>query len=320
MSMSLDKLYDIEKAKSSLDGIQKARKTDRKHHIQISEIGKEKGWDANMKIERFYQPNCWRIVWDNGSDAPNEVLFHMQGVVEGRCLPPFKKTTESRQIKKIHHTRQWITISGLGSDTFNNDRDGIMEVYATFARMVNGLGAVEFKKVNDREAVEFGNRLFTPKEEAPGMEWADIGDAVDSMGFMQWVRKNDVGLIYGEENVVRYGEEYTKYADAKDKSNGKKRTSDIIPQKIHVGDIVDVGFTMIGVEGGRMSPPKARLLLRTITLIDSSHAQEWIKTKAKMQVTGNNKKLQTGKREFDDDDVEGTRKRFQRMSTNDDEE
>ncbi|KAJ3823876.1 hypothetical protein F5880DRAFT_1506634 [Lentinula raphanica] len=274
MSMSLDKLYDIEKAK----------------------IGKEKGWDANMKIERFYQPNCWRIVWDDGSDAPNEVLFHMQGVVEGRCLPPFKKTTESRQIKKIRHTCQWITISGLGSsDTFNNDRDGIMEVYATFARMVNGLGAVEFKKVNDREAVEFGNRLFTPKEEAPGMEWADIGDAVHSMGFMQWVRKNNVGLIYGEENVVRYGEEYTKYADAKDKSNGKKRTSDIIPQKIHVGDIVDVGFTMIGVEGGRMSPPKARLLLRTITLIDSSHAQEWIKTKAKMQVTGNNKKLQTGK-------------------------
>ncbi|KAJ3752743.1 hypothetical protein EV360DRAFT_88449 [Lentinula raphanica] len=315
--MSLDNVYDFEKARSTLDKIQKERKTDRKNHIQISEIGKKKGWEVDMRVEKFYQPNCWRIIWADGSDTPNEVLFHMQGVVEGKSLPPFKKMAD-RQMKKIRHTRQWIVISGLGNNAFDNDRDGIMEVYALFERIANGLGPIPFKMVNERDAVEVGNRLFTPKEEAPGMEWAEIEENIDSAGFMSWVKKNNMGLTYGEENVVRYGEEYTKYTDSNGTTVGKKRTSDIIPQKIHVGDIVDIGFTIVGVEGGKQSQAKAKMLLRTITLVDSSHAQEWIKTKAKTQSTSAHvRKVQTGKREFDDDDVEGTRKRFQRMSTED---
>ncbi|KAJ3729839.1 hypothetical protein C8R42DRAFT_716094 [Lentinula raphanica] len=316
--MNLDRLYDSEKAKTSLGIIQQNRKTDRKSHIQISDIANKKGWESEMKVEKFFQPNCWRIIWADGSDTPHEVVFHMQGVVEGKCLPPFRKLNESKQIKKMRHTQQWITITGMGNEAFNNDREGIMELYAYFARISNGLAPVEFKKASEREVVEFGNRLFTPKEEAPDMEWADIQDDMDTLGFMQWVKKNEMGLIYGEENVVRYGEEYTKKTD--DSSAGKKRTTDIIPQKIHVGDIVDVGFTMVGVEGGRVSQAKAKLLLRTITLIDSTHAQEWIKAKAKAQITGNTKRVQMGKRDFDDDDVEGTRKRFQRLSTNDDDD
>ncbi|KAJ3967449.1 hypothetical protein EV361DRAFT_953207 [Lentinula raphanica] len=280
----------------------------------------KKGWEADMRVEKFYQPNCWRIVWADESDTPNEVLFHMQGVVEGKSLPPFKKLSESRQIKKIRHTRQWIVISGLGNEAFSNDCEGIMEVYALFARIANASGPIQFKTVNEREAVEVGNRLFTPREEAPGMEWADVEEDVDSMGFMEWVKKNNIGLIHGEENVVRYGEEYTKFNDENKTSEGKKRTKDIIPQKIHVGDIVDIGFTVVGVEGGKQSPAKAKLLLRTITLVDSSHAQDWIKAKANAQRnSGYVRKIQTGKREFDDDDIEGTRKRFQRLSTDDDE-
>ncbi|KAJ3838972.1 hypothetical protein F5878DRAFT_660723 [Lentinula raphanica] len=319
--MSLDKLYDFEKARTSLEMIQKERRKDRKNHIQISDIGKKKGWEANMKVEEFYQPHCWRLVWSDGSDVPHEVVFHMQGVVEGKSLPPFRKSAGSKQKNKIRHTRQWVTISGLGNEAFAKDREGIMEVYALFARIANGLGAIDFKSVNERDAVELGNRLFTPKGEAPGMEWADVEDDVDSTGFIQWVKKNDMGLTYGEENVVRYGEEYTKVTNENGTPVEKKRTADMIPQKFHVGDIVDVGFTIIGVESGRTSPPKAKLLLRTITLVDSSHAQEWIKAKAKTQVMGGQvRKVQMGKREFDDDDVEGTRKRFQHLSTNDEDE
>ncbi|KAJ3963725.1 hypothetical protein EV361DRAFT_943340 [Lentinula raphanica] len=289
--------------------------------IKTLTVWQKKGWEADMKVEKFFQPNCWRLIWGDGNDAPREVVFHMQGIVEGKCLPPFRKVAESKNMKKIRHTRQWITISGLGNEAFDKDREGMMEVYALLARIANGLGGIEFKTVNERDAVEIGNRLFTPKDEAPDMEWADIPDDVDSMGYIQWVKKNNMGLIYGEENVVRYGEEYTKYTNENGNSVGKKRTTDIIPQKIHAGDIVDIGFTIVGVEGGRSSPPKAKLLLRTITLVDSSQAQDWIKAKAKIQATaGNVRKVQTGKRDFDDDDVEGTRKRFQHLSTKDDEE
>ncbi|KAJ3817316.1 hypothetical protein F5880DRAFT_1511883 [Lentinula raphanica] len=327
--MSIDNLYNEAQAKSVTDIKTKKkifttyrrrgeRQAQNKHkNGDALTQAQKKGWEADMKITKFYQPNCWRIIWVNGSDAPPEVVFHMQGVVEGKCLPPFKKVSE-RQAKKIRHTRQWVTISGLGSKAFEKDREGIMEVYATFARIANGLGGIEFKTSNDHDSVEIGNHMFTPKEEAPDMEWADIEDDMDTMGFMQWVKTSDIGLTYGEENVVKYGEEYTKVT--KEKPEGVKRTSDIIPQKIHVGDIVDIGFTMIGIEGGRMMPVKAKLVLRTVTLLDSTHAQDWIKAKAKAQGSGLNRRMQIGKRTFDDDEIEGTRKRFQFLTTEDSEE
>ncbi|KAJ3826640.1 hypothetical protein EV361DRAFT_870212 [Lentinula raphanica] len=316
--MSIDTLYDLDQAKqgASLERIQGNRRKDRKNHTQISDIGKTKGWEANVKIVKFYEPNCWRMVQADGSDEPHEVVFHMQGIIEGKCLPPFKTTTD-RQTKKIRHIRQWIVISGLGNEAFEKDREGIMEVYALFARIANGVGGIEFKTTNERDMVEIGNRLFTPKDEAPNMEWAEIDEDMDSMGFMRWVKTNNIGLVYGEENVVKYGEEYTKITDSN--PEGKKRTMDIIPQKLHVGDIVDVGFTMVGIEGGKMSAPKAKLLLRTVTLIDSKHAQDWIKAKAKAQVSGTTKKIQFGKRNFEDDEIEGTRKKFQLLTTQDEE-
>lgn len=49
------------------------------------------------------------------------------------------------------------------------------------------------------------------------------------------------------------------------------RTIRIPPQKLHVGDIVDVAFNMVAV--GKPNEQKAILLLRNITLLDATHTQ-----------------------------------------------
>ncbi|KAH7877447.1 uncharacterized protein C8R40DRAFT_1168182 [Lentinula edodes] len=181
-----------------------------------------------------------------------------------------------------------------------------------FARALNGLACVEFKNVNNRRAVELGNRMFTPRNQAPEMEWVDIDRQVDMHGAMHRVRNSDLGLVHGEENVVLYGEEFTS-------EEGKKRTETINPQKFHVGDIIDVGFSMIGIEGNSKTISKAKLLLRSVTLLDGRFTQEWIKAKAMAQVNVGTTRKQLKKRVFDDDEVEGTRKKFQMMSTSADE-
>lgn len=45
----------------------------------------------------------------------------------------------------------------------------------------------------------------------------------------------------------------------------------ITPQNLHVGDIVDIGFSMVVV--GKHENLKARMILRSIMLLDATHTQ-----------------------------------------------
>ncbi|KAJ4496249.1 hypothetical protein C8J55DRAFT_484142 [Lentinula edodes] len=267
----MDKHYDSKAADR--------RREDRPNHIQIGEVCGNKGWENGVEVTKYADPDCWRITWCDREDGePQEMIFHMQGIVESKSLPPMRKLSEKNK-KKARHTRQWIVISGLGSQKFNSNCDGIMDVYALFARLVDGQGCIELKNDKNRMAVELGSRMFTPKEEAPGVEWVEVHKDMDTNGFMEWVRSSDLELVYGEDNVVKYGEEYTN-------RDGKKRTEDIKPQKIHVGDLVD----------------------------------KWIKARALDQLNqkAGSARLQLKKRTLsDDDEVEGTRKRFVLMSADD---
>ncbi|KAH7867646.1 uncharacterized protein C8R40DRAFT_1075436 [Lentinula edodes] len=221
---------------------------------------KNKEWENSVKIIRFKEPDCWRIVWNDHKEGedPQEVVFHMQGVVKSKGLLPMRRQSEKNKQKNCH-TRQWIVVSGVGSNRFDQNCEGIMDVYAMFARLINGLGCIEFKFENGRRAVEVGSQIFTPKLEAPEMEWVEANASIDAHGFMQWVRSSDLGLVYGEDNMVKYSEELTN-------GSGKKRAADVTPQKIHVGDIVDIGFTMIGIEGNQnWSIPKVRERLKTLS-------------------------------------------------------
>ncbi|KAJ3891666.1 hypothetical protein GG344DRAFT_65265 [Lentinula edodes] len=259
-------------------------------------------WKSRVELLKFEGPECWRMTWsehngecNSGSvSEPQEVVFHMQGVIEEKCLPPLKRQSE-KTMQKARHTRQWIVISGLGSVAFDNDCEGIMEVYAMFARALNGLACVEFKNVNNRRAVELGNRMFTPRNQAPEMEWVDIDRQVDMHGAMHRVRNSDLGLVHGEENVVLYGEEFTS-------EEGKKRYRR--EQQNHFE--------------GEVAAPIGNTIRWKVHAANAGK-QEWIKAKAMAQVNVGTTRKQLKKRVFDDDEVEGTRKKFQMMSTSADE-
>ncbi|KAJ3818091.1 hypothetical protein F5880DRAFT_1511247 [Lentinula raphanica] len=139
------------------------------------------------------------------------------------------------------------------------------------------------------------------------MQPVEVDRLLDENGYIGLVNRTDPGLVYGDENVVYYGKEKTE-------ADGMKRFINIYPQKFHVGDIVDVGFSVMGIGKGRET--KARLILRNMTLLDATHTQAWLKVKARSQIRIGNvgSVLTMRKRPGQEGDEEETQKKMTRMN------
>ncbi|KAJ3763724.1 hypothetical protein EV360DRAFT_66009 [Lentinula raphanica] len=269
----------------------------------VSALTNEEGWEANVEILRVSHPNSWRMVKGTaGGTRENEAeeyQIHIQGILEDKRLPPIRGDNNSH--KKRQHLRQSVTLSGCTSAKFLLDVEHIMDIIAHFTRHVPGIQQTAVRMVGDKTVIEIGNRIFTPRLEAPTMQSVEVDPLVDETGFIEQVSRSDAGLVYGDENVVHYGEEKTE-------ADGTRKVLKISPQKLHVGDIVDVGFSVMGIGKGR--DVKARLVLRNITLLDARFTQAWLKAKAKNQlkVTNVGRTLTLRKRPAFDDEDDGGRK------------
>ncbi|KAJ3880358.1 hypothetical protein F5051DRAFT_426617 [Lentinula edodes] len=258
----------------------------------ISNFVEMKGWEDGVEIRKFEEPSCWRMT-QSDANGIFEVILHMQGVIEDKKLPPIRGELTK---KRMQHLRQSITVSGLGSKDFAGDVDAVYDMYALFSRHVPGLKIMTTKGTVERPMLEMSNRIFTPKIEAPNMNPTTVNPDMDENGLIARTNATDAMFIYGEENVVLYGEERMD-------ASGRK--------KLHVGDIVDVAFSMVAF--GRGNELKARLLLRNITLLDATHTQRWLKEKVKSQ-SMNIKVPPTLKRRLEfEDEEEDARVRMKRM-------
>ncbi|KAF9066651.1 hypothetical protein BDP27DRAFT_1423680 [Rhodocollybia butyracea] len=228
--------------------------------------------------KKYSEPDCWPVTWRQTGECSEEVIFHIQGVIEDKKLAPVKG---DRSAKKLRHLRQSIVVSGLGSEGFDRDIEAVMDVYAILARHVPGLKPIEIKDLGRYSGLEFSSRLFTPKNEAPNMEWAVIDEMIDSNNFLHNVKASGVGYVYGDENVVNFG------VEVNGKEKKKKKTETIAPHQLHIGDIVDIAFAAIAIEGRGANNPTsgvAKLLLRSVTLLEGKHTQAWIKKKAMLEL------------------------------------
>ncbi|KAJ3892200.1 hypothetical protein GG344DRAFT_64823 [Lentinula edodes] len=269
-----------------------------------------KGWEDSVEIRKFEEPSCWRMT-QSDANGIFEVILHMQGVLEDKRLPPIRGELTK---KRLQHLRQSITVSGLGVKNFAKDVDSVYDMYALFSRHVPGLKIMATKGTAERPMLEMSNRIFTPKVEAPNMNPATVNPEMDENGFIERINATNGMFVYGEENIVLYGEERMDATGRKKwvtlashKKTGKtKLTVFKEPSAFHLRDCTMVAF-------GRGSELKARLLLRNITLLDATHTQKWLKEKVKAQSL-NIRMQPTLKRRLEfEDDGENTGKRMKGM-------
>ncbi|KIK62176.1 hypothetical protein GYMLUDRAFT_242864 [Collybiopsis luxurians FD-317 M1] len=283
----IDKLYDAKASAESLNKIQASREKDRPMQMQVKELCGITGWQDFIEVNKFNEPTAWRMTWHREGYEWEEIQLHIQGVLEDKQLPPIKI---ARSKKHIQHVKQ--------------------SIYVMLARQVGNLEGFEIKELGGQRMLEIGNRIFTLKWEAPNMEWFAPLCEVDPEGSIEAINTEDNNFIHGAENVVDYREEKTE-------GEGEKKTYMMNPQKFHVGDIVDMAFLIVGIptkQGAR-----AFLVLRSVTLLDGTHMQNWIKAQARGKMTGN-AQLQLKKRSaFDNEtekEVEEARKKLRQLAVN----
>ncbi|KAJ3858635.1 hypothetical protein EV359DRAFT_68849 [Lentinula novae-zelandiae] len=266
----------------------------------ISCFLEREGWEDSVEIRKFEEPSCWRMT-QSDANGIFEVILHMQGVLEDKRLPPIRGELGFA----YQHKEKAPTPT-----TIHHHVDCVYDMYALFSRHVPGLKIMATKGTAERPMLEMSNRIFTPKVEAPNMNPATVNPEMDENGFIERINATNGMFVYGEENIVVYGEERID-------ATGRKKTVRIPPQRLHVGDIVDIAFSMVAF--GKGSELKARLLLRNITLLDATHTQKWLKEKVKAQSL--NIRIQpTLKRRLEfEDDEEDARKRMKGMDLENDE-
>jgi hypothetical protein len=105
---------------------------------------------------------------------------------------------------RYKYLRQGLSITGLGTPTFEDAISSAQEIYELFERQFSE-GTLENwtpSKFRGQLALDMSNRYFTPKKDAGGMEHIPFDRLVDPCGILEEMALS--GYIHGEENIVQY--------------------------------------------------------------------------------------------------------------------
>ncbi|TFK57877.1 hypothetical protein BDN72DRAFT_730887, partial [Pluteus cervinus] len=165
--------------------------------------------------------------------------FTLQGLIQDKNLPPL---IGDRKINpgKAHLLQQAITLTGLGTETFESSIDALCKMHTIFSRQFPEGKLAPWQPVASAWTTGRGlvltNRYFTRRSEANTMPSVPFSEGIDPRGILKKMLNSRI--IHTEENEVRY---YTRYADMG--NNFKYITS--LPQIFRVGDLVEVQFSLV---------------------------------------------------------------------------
>lgn len=192
-------------------------------------------WTKN-KVEELGNPTSWRIVQqcnEGDSTEKNEVIFTVQGIIASKALPPL--TEKPRYVKrsaieqtttnnahdrtpaaKYKFLRQSVTLSGLGTPTFENAMIAARDVHKRFDRHFAEGTLEPWTELDAGDqtslSLDISNRYFTPRGEAHGLNHKEFLPGVDPRGILSDLAKGDgiTSYVHTEDNQVLY---FTAYRD-----------------------------------------------------------------------------------------------------------
>ncbi|KAF8896010.1 hypothetical protein BD779DRAFT_1466051 [Infundibulicybe gibba] len=268
----MDNTYDVENSRNALE--QLASQSKGIEDRGLANMAKNDKWMDQLRIECLEEPKTWRLLVATSSDGAlptvEEAVFTIQGVLMAKDLPPIQEKL-SQAAARCRYLRQGVTITGLGSPTFELAMNVAVEISRMFDRQFPegkmepwGPSTTEM----EQSCIELSNRYFTPKRDAPRMSHIPFSAAIDPEGILESIAK--AGYIHGEENMVDY---YTCSHE-----NGGEKFRKAGPQVFRIGDLVEVqvSFTVVPLKAGKR---KMLSVLRSIALLDGQFSQKRVMTK-----------------------------------------
>ncbi|TFK58007.1 hypothetical protein BDN72DRAFT_782633, partial [Pluteus cervinus] len=209
-------------------------------------------------------PSSWRLV-KQGEGEGEEVVFTLQGAIEEKNLPPMVEDPKIPR-NKAQYLTQSITLSGLGTLTFEESMTALSEAYTVFSRQFPE-GRLMPLQCNPSswglgKSLVLSNRYFTKRSEGPQMKSIPFPAAVDPRKILTKYLTST--LIHTEENDVQY---YVRHSDL-----GRNHKYHIAaPQNFRIGDIVEVQFSLV-VYQMRTEHYVLKPMLYSLALLDAKFA------------------------------------------------
>ncbi|EAU81138.2 hypothetical protein CC1G_09780 [Coprinopsis cinerea okayama7 len=264
--------YPASSAAVELEKIAMERTEHRLVGLQLGDFD-PKRLRTEMTMSYFENDKTWRIVEKVDEDmSTNEVVWHVQGALSKKDLPPFDTNIRANIKAKARYLRQGVTIEGFNTPSFLRAIENISEIHSLFSRCVKQgtLIPSEIVTVNPGGGtMAASNRYFTSRTDDPQGQAHILGSTIDPNGTLAEVAGDQ--YFYGEDNVVCYLEK-VETSDA----GVSLQCRDVSPVKIREGDLVEiqVTFMLVPIRGQKW---KMNAVLRCITIMDTSFTLEAIR-------------------------------------------
>ncbi|KAF8333773.1 hypothetical protein F5887DRAFT_1079945 [Amanita rubescens] len=230
--------------------------------IQLSRCTKASDWPNGYRVIDMKTKK--QLVFADGANKNdvNEVVAHIQGIIWRHDLPPFPN--QPITANRAKYLRQNVSLTGLGSPTFEKALKGILDIYSLFR------GHVPREKLKpcscidsygEYTSIESSCRYFSSiKDCGPKEKHIPFGSEIDPYGILSSIENTSYVHIY--DNVVQYYERSTS-------DTGEMRYTDISPVRFQIGDIVEAQVTLTLVSVARNEYMLVSIL-RSLTMLDNS--------------------------------------------------
>ncbi|KAJ3570427.1 hypothetical protein NP233_g4407 [Leucocoprinus birnbaumii] len=195
----------------------------------VQNLSKDVVKSADIALGKDKDSELHRLL--KKGDDEEEWVARVIGVVVAKDLPPYQRW-QHRKEKTAKDLKQQLTITGLGSEVFNEYTEAAHEVTKRFnpALRTREPPAYKEKKAEGSLAFQATTPVFTLRAHASSPEDIPFTQLEDPDGSLSAVRGSD--FIHTQDNYV----EYRKLT----KGVGEPRYERSGPNEIKVGDVVEL--------------------------------------------------------------------------------
>ncbi|KAF8347119.1 hypothetical protein F5887DRAFT_1131417 [Amanita rubescens] len=277
--------YDLKAAADRLDHISVERRVNADSGIQLSRCTKTVEWPNAYRVVET--KSVKQLVFAKGSpvDGENmtndieEVVAHVQGIIWRHDLPPFRN--QEITAKRVKYLRQGVSLTGLGTPTFEAAINGIFDIYSLFSGHVprDKLKPCAFLDTyGEFTSIETSNRYFSSiKDCGPTVKHISFPSEIDPHGILSSFE--NTSYIHSENNVVEFYERVLS-------DTGEMKYIKMSPVRFQIGDVVDAQMTLTLVPLPK-NEYKMICILRSLTMLDNSFSQKAFASQAAYKLLTN---------------------------------
>ena len=192
---------------------------------------------AGYQVEEIKKPTIYRLtISGENTSEREEAVFIVHGILIDKDLPPVivtklvffpvyfltiftifyifisqTRNDQGRIQKFAAIARQYIALTGLNLDLFDDALEGLARVHRFFEDSLppNSIESFQLPTIEGSSVLASHTRYFTPRRNSLSLILENFGPGVDPNGVLEYLKGSN--FVHTEDNVVQYlGEKESK--------------------------------------------------------------------------------------------------------------